>query len=122
MTAIVHAVSSRRALIWSGDAAFFGAARDHLRRLEFDVTVCSDTPVMHARAELMIVDIDAIAPHWWKSIAAVRTYDKSIRVLLVGSRWPTYARFRAWQPYAYLQKPFSAEHLMRVLEYLKADE
>ena len=122
MTATLHALSSRRALIWSGDPVFFRIARDHLRRLEFDVIVCSGVPVVHPRAELMIVDLDANARKWWKSIAAVRAYDTSIRVLLVGSRWPTFARLRSWQPYAYLQKPFSAEHLMRVLEYLKADQ
>jgi hypothetical protein len=122
VTATVNAVSGRRALIWSGDPVFFGTARDHLTRLRFDVIVCSGTPVVHPRAELMVVDLDATARKWWKSIAALRTYNRSIRVLLVGSNLPAFARLRPWQPYAYLQKPFSAEHLMRVLEYLKADE
>ena len=122
MTASVHAVSGRRALIWSADPVFFGTAREQLRRLEFDVIVYTGTPAVHPRAELMIVDVDDVAPKWWKSIAALRMYDRSIRVLLVGSRWPTFRTLGSWRPYAYLQKPFSAEHLMRVLEYLKADE
>jgi hypothetical protein len=70
----------------------------------------------------MIVDLDAISRKWWKSITAARAYDRSTRVLLVGSRWPAFARLGSWQPYAYLQKPFSAEQLMRVLEHLRADE
>jgi len=115
-------VRIHRALIWSGEPVFSGTTRDHLRGLEFDTIVCASTLVVHPRAELMIVDLDAIAPKCWKSIASADAHDRSTCVLLVGSRWPAFARLPSRRAYGYLQKPFSADHLMRVLEHLRVDE
>jgi hypothetical protein len=70
---------------------------------------------------VIIVDVDAMARSWWEYVTALRRDDKSVPVLLVGSRWPSFAQLRAWRPCGFVQKPFSTEHLSRVLEYLEAN-
>jgi hypothetical protein len=112
---------SERALVLSDDLLFIRSAREYLTLLDFDVVAHTRTPEARPRTKLIIVDVDAMARLWWKYIAALRRYDKSVLVLLVGSRWPSFARLRAWRPCGFIQKPFSTEHLSRVLEHLEAN-
>jgi hypothetical protein len=68
---------------------------------------------------VIMVDVDARTRVWQKYVTALRHYDTSVPVLLVGSRWPGFAQLRAWRPCGFIQKPFSTEHLERVLEHLE---
>ena len=114
-------MSAGRVLIWSSDAGFAAAVSDELRRRQIEALRCSGLISVHPQPDLILADVDALPPTWWKSVAALRKRDGSLAVIIVGSALPSFARLRAWRPRGYVRRPFRMEELIRVVQEVLRD-
>jgi hypothetical protein len=113
--------SRGRVALWSEDPTFRSDVAAGLARRDLEATRWSHLFLTGPHVHLVILDVDTLPRIWLSAVGAMRRHHPSVALLLVSADARHCARLHAWRPCGFVQKPFGADDLARVVEALLHD-